>query len=74
MARRLDMRAPDFAPQFEALLGAKREIEEDVAASVRAILAEVRARGDAALIDFTQRFDRATVTIIAAQPSRNCRG
>jgi histidinol dehydrogenase len=48
MARRLDMRAPDFAPQFEALLGAKREIEEDVAASVRAILAEVRARGDAA--------------------------
>jgi histidinol dehydrogenase len=63
MARRLDMRAPDFAPQFEALLGAKREIEEDVAASVRAILAEVRARGDAALIDFTQRFDRATVTI-----------
>jgi histidinol dehydrogenase len=62
MVRRLDMRAPDFAAQFEALLSAKREIEEDVAVSVRAILADVRARGDAALIELTQRFDRATVT------------
>jgi histidinol dehydrogenase len=63
MARRLDMRAPDFAAQFEALLGAKREIEEDVAVAVRAILADVRARGDAALFELTQRFDRAALTV-----------
>ena len=62
MVRRLDMRAPDFVAQFEALRGAKREIEEDVAVSVRAILADVRVRGDAALIDLTQRFDRASLT------------
>ena len=62
MARRIDMRAPDFAAQFEALLGAKREIEADVAVAVRAILTGVRARGDAALIELTQRFDRATLT------------
>jgi hypothetical protein len=63
MARRLDMRAPDFAAQFEALLGAKRDIEDDVAASVRSILADVRKRGDDALIELAQRFDRATLTV-----------
>ena len=62
MARRLDARAADFAEAFAALLSAKRETEEDVAASVRAIIADVRSRGDAALIDLTQRFDRVTLT------------
>ncbi|MEI9932298.1 MAG: histidinol dehydrogenase, partial [Rhizomicrobium sp.] len=58
MARRLDARAPDFESAFDALLNAKREQEEDVAASVRAIVADVRARGDAALVELTERFDK----------------
>ena len=58
MARRLDARAPDFESAFNALLNAKREQDEDVAAAVRAIIAEVRARGDAALIELTERFDK----------------
>ena len=58
MARRLDARAADFADAFDALLNATREAEEDVAATVRAIIADVRARGDAALIEFTERFDK----------------
>src|ERR1700754_3323264 len=58
MARRLDARAPDFESAFTALLNAKREQDEDVVASVRAIIAEVRTRGDAALIDLTERFDK----------------
>ena len=62
MAQRLDAGAPDFAGAFEALLNAKRETEEDVAASVRAIIADVRRRGDAALIDLTAKFDRVTLT------------
>ena len=62
MARRLDARGPEFARAFEALLTAKRDSEEDVAASVRAIVADVRARGDAALIDLTAKFDRVTLT------------
>ena len=45
MARLLDATAPDFAGAFEALLNAKREEEEDVAAAVRGIIADVRARG-----------------------------
>jgi histidinol dehydrogenase len=62
MAHRLDARAPDFAGAFESLLAAKRETEEDVAASVRAIIADVRAKGDVALLAFTARFDKITLT------------
>ncbi|MEJ0026310.1 MAG: histidinol dehydrogenase [Rhizomicrobium sp.] len=62
MARRLDASAPDFAGAFDALLNAKREEEEDVAAAVRGIIADVRKRGDAALIELTNKFDHAGVT------------
>ncbi|MEI9994464.1 MAG: histidinol dehydrogenase [Rhizomicrobium sp.] len=62
MARRLDAQAPDFPAQFDALLNAKRAEEEDVAAAVRGILKEVRTRGDAALVELTNRFDKAGVT------------
>jgi histidinol dehydrogenase len=62
MARRLDMRAPGFAAQFDALLNAKREEDEDVAAAVRGIVAEVRTRGDAALVELTNKYDHANVT------------
>ena len=54
--------APDFEAAFAALLGMKREEAEDVDQAVAAIIAEVRARGDAALIDLTARFDRMEVT------------
>ncbi len=63
MARRLDARAPGFAADFERLLNATREAEEDVAQAVRAIIADVRARGDAALVELGNRFDRADVTV-----------
>ncbi|MEJ1970530.1 MAG: histidinol dehydrogenase [Rhizomicrobium sp.] len=62
MPRRLDATAPGFAAQFDALLNAKREEEEDVAAVVRGIIADVRQRGDAALIELTNKFDRSAVT------------
>ena len=63
MARRLDMRAPDFAAQFERLLSGKRETSEDVAEAVRTIIADVRARGDEALVELGKRFDRVDLTI-----------
>ena len=62
VARRLDARAPDFAAQFELLISGKRETAEDVAASVRAIIADVRARGDEALIELGRRFDGVELT------------
>lgn len=50
--------APDFATTFTAFLNANREADEDVQAAVKAILADVRTRGDVALFDYTRRFDR----------------
>ena len=48
---------PDFAARFDALVSARREADADVSRDVAAILARVRAEGDAALLDYTKRFD-----------------
>jgi histidinol dehydrogenase len=58
MPLRLDIARPDFGERFADLLAMKREVSEDVDNAVRDIIADVRARGDAALIDYSQRFDR----------------
>ena len=48
----------DFQTQFQALLSAKREDSPDVDAVVADIIADVRKRGDAAVTEFTSKFDR----------------
>jgi histidinol dehydrogenase len=53
---------PGFEADFANLLSMKREEAEDVDQTVAAIIADVRARGDAALLDLTARFDRMTLT------------
>ncbi len=58
MPIRLDARAADFAEKFRAFLDTKREASADVEQAVRAIIADVAARGDAALIELTKKFDR----------------
>jgi histidinol dehydrogenase len=52
----------DFEARFIALLGMKREEAEDVDQAVAAIIADVRARGDAAVIELTAKFDRLDLT------------
>ncbi|WP_027062863.1 histidinol dehydrogenase [Mesorhizobium loti] len=59
MAITLAQSDADFEQRFAAFLLTKREVSEDVDAAVRQIIARVRAEGDAALIDYTQKFDRA---------------
>jgi histidinol dehydrogenase len=54
---KLDARAPDFAVQFDALVGARRESDTYVAADVAAIIARVRGEGDAAIAELTRQFD-----------------
>ncbi|MGG5812330.1 histidinol dehydrogenase [Falsiroseomonas sp. CW058] len=56
--KRLDTTDPGFEAAFRALLDDARETTARVDAAVAAIIAEVRARGDAALLDLTARFDR----------------
>ncbi|MBB1497522.1 histidinol dehydrogenase [Paracoccus sp. MC1862] len=52
----------DFEARFAAMLSAKREDAADVGDAVAAIIADVRARGDAALVELTARFDRLELT------------
>lgn len=49
---------PDFEQNFAALLTGKREVSEDVDRAAREIVERVRREGDAALIDYSHRFDR----------------
>ena len=58
MTLRLSTSDADFAAAFTTLVDARREADEDVSRDVAAILKAVRAGGDAALADYTQRFDR----------------
>ena len=58
MPVRLDSSSADFAERFASFLGAKREVSADIEAATRAIVDDVAARGDLALIEATRKFDR----------------
>ena len=65
MAVRLDNRQDDFEARFEMVLASKREATVDVADAVAGIIAEVRARGDAALLELTSKYDRLPASSMA---------
>ncbi len=58
MPLELNSTQQDFETAFAAFLGSAREAEADVDAVVATILDDVKARGDAALLDYTKQFDR----------------
>ena len=62
MVLRLNKTDTDFDSAFDRLLNMKREQDEDVNLAVSNIINDVRERGDAALCDYTQRFDRNDMT------------
>lgn len=70
MALTLRQSDADFEQRFAAFLSTKREVSADVEAVVRDIIARVRAEGDAALIDYTQCFDRADLETLGIAVSR----
>ena len=55
---RLDASGPEFRRQLEALVSSPMNADAEVEARVRAIIDDVRKRGDAAVLDYTRRFDR----------------
>jgi histidinol dehydrogenase len=61
MAERLSATDADFDARFDRLIVNSREEKLDVDGAVAAILADVKRRGDAALIDYTARFDRVAL-------------
>jgi histidinol dehydrogenase len=59
---RLDASAPGFEKEFSAFLGRNRDTDENVDRVVAGIVADVRARGDAAVVDYTAKFDWDGIT------------
>lgn len=58
MPIRIETSSADFTLRFNAFLAMKREVSADIETATRAIVDDVAARGDAALLDATRRFDR----------------
>lgn len=61
MPQKLDINSATFAEDFLVLLGQKRESSADVNQTVASILDDVRERGDAAVLEYTARFDRQQI-------------
>lgn len=64
LINRLDTADADFDERLNQLLAWESVSDQRVAQTVEEILGEVRTRGDAALIDYTNRFDRRSITTI----------
>lgn len=62
MARRLNALASGFEQEFAVFVETRREAVPDVAQAAATIIADVRKRGDAALIDLSRRFDGVSLT------------
>ena len=62
---RLDSRQVDFNQRLDALLAWESVSDTRVAEVVADILAQVKARGDAAVVEFTNRFDRRSAASLA---------
>ncbi|HET7032852.1 MAG TPA: histidinol dehydrogenase [Casimicrobiaceae bacterium] len=60
--RRLDARAPEFERELERIIAFESSQDENVDATVARIIADVRARGDAALLELTAKFDGVHAT------------
>jgi len=58
MPVRLDRNSADFVQRFADFLAMKREVSADIESATRAIVDDVAARGDLALIEATRKFDR----------------
>ena len=63
--RLLNTRADGFAADFERLLDRAHAIDPKIETTVRDIVADVRARGDTAVVEYTRRFDRREVASVA---------
>ncbi|MCG5236981.1 histidinol dehydrogenase [Xanthobacter oligotrophicus] len=69
MPIRLITEQPDFPERFTTFLGSKREASVDVQEQVATIIADVRARGDEALIDLSRTFDRVDLAKLGLRVS-----
>lgn len=65
LIRRLQSSSPDFSQQLDSLLAWEAESHDTVEGAVKEILAAVRTRGDAAVVEYTNRFDQRDAKTVA---------
>ncbi|MEO6033047.1 MAG: histidinol dehydrogenase, partial [Burkholderiaceae bacterium] len=65
VVRRLATTAADFEAEFQRVLHWSADTDQDIEARVAAIVADVRTRGDAAVLEYTQRFDGVNAASVA---------
>ncbi|MBC6907304.1 histidinol dehydrogenase [Saccharophagus sp. K07] len=65
LIRRLQSSSPDFSQQLDSLLAWEAESHDAVEGAVKEILAAVRTRGDAAVVEYTNRFDQRDAKTVA---------
>jgi histidinol dehydrogenase len=63
--RRLDTRDADFSERLRAVTAWQDELDQDVNRTVTAVLADIASRGDAALLEYTARFDKLEADSVA---------
>ncbi|WLI89185.1 histidinol dehydrogenase [Massilia sp. R2A-15] len=63
--RKLDSTEPDFRKKLDALLAFEESADDAIESAVAKILADVKARGDAAVLEYTNRFDRISAAGMA---------
>jgi histidinol dehydrogenase len=63
--RTLDTRSPQFEAQFRQLVAPATAFDSEIERQTEAIVNDVRQRGDAALLEYTNRFDRVSVRSVA---------
>jgi len=63
--RRLDTREAGFSEQLAAVTAWQDELDQDVNRTVADVLADIASRGDAALLDYTARFDKLEAASVA---------
>jgi histidinol dehydrogenase len=66
MIRKLDSKTPDFNATLDALLAFESETDEGIERTVAEVLANVKKQGDAAVLEYTRRFDRLDAASMAA--------
>jgi histidinol dehydrogenase len=64
--RKFDSTDPAFKTQLSALLAFEAGEDEAVDRAAARILADVKTRGDAAVLEYTNQFDRLSATTVAA--------
>ena len=69
MPKRLQTSDPGFEQAFAAFLGEKREVSADVDAAVAKIVSDVKARGDAAIVELSRRFDHVDLDKVGMRVS-----